>query len=128
MTCARACLDWLLSDRGNETDRLLALWEIVWFEVFSNNNPSAARERLHVAERFGEGVPAFMIWKAKAAVLAAEHCHEKADDFAAKAISAIDSGSNTSPGLSQAIKEDVNELLERFKKVELPSRENMGSI
>lgn len=126
--CARASLDWLISDKCNETDRLVALWEIVWFEVFSNNNLSAARERLHVAEPFAEGVPAFMIWKAKAAVVAAEYCYEEANDFAAKAISAVDTGANVSPGLSQAIKDDLCELLERFKKAEFPSSENRRSI
>lgn len=123
--CARDCLDWLLSERAAKADRLLALWEMVWFEVFSNNNVSAARERLEVAERSAGDSSSFMIWKAKAAISAAEGRQEEANSFAAEAISAIESESSISPGFSQAIKGNLNELLKRFKQAAPALREDI---
>ncbi len=125
--CASDSLGWLLSERATETDRRFAFWEAVWFEVFSNNNVSAARERLEMAEQFAGDIPAFMTWKARAAIAAAEGRHEEANNFAAKAVSSIESESTISPGLSQAIEDDLNELLERFRQTTFQLRDSISN-
>jgi hypothetical protein len=114
-TLAGAALEWLLSERATLPERQCARWEAVWFEVFSNNDPSAAVAHLQMAERFAtDSTRQSVRWRARAAVAAAEGWADEARDNAAKAISAMTQEGDIGPGLAKAIEDDLNDLLRHY--------------
>lgn len=107
----------LISGGATKSDRWNAQWEAVWFEIFSNDNPAGGRRRLEIAEALPEkGGSALMIWKARAAVAAAEGRSEEARDAAARVVAELEKKPLESAGLEKAIRDDLTELLERFTK------------
>ncbi len=112
---AGAALEWLLSERATEPEQHCARWEAVWFEVFSNNDPSAARSHLQIAERFPtDSTRQSMRWKARAAVAAAEGRGGESQGHAARAISFLAQESDIGPGFTKAIEDDLKDLLRRY--------------